>query len=113
MVKHEATQTCRTCAVKGRTTDLSAAWDHKVTVAGGPNTDQKLRAQTQSQADRHQNRGTDGRREYHRAKAETYDAEDNRRRACDIGEVVNEYILVRIKEGTSQPGDTEYAHHTD
>ena len=113
MVKHKATELGGTGTVKSRATDLGAARDDEVTVAGGPNTDEQLRIQAQSQTDRHQNRGTHRRREDHRAKAEADHAEDDRRRARDIGEVVNEDVLVRIKEGTRQPRDTEDTDHAD
>lgn len=39
VVKHKAAQTSGARAVKSRATDLCATGDHKVTVAGGPNTD--------------------------------------------------------------------------
>ena len=76
MVKHEAAQSRGAGTVKCRAADLSAARDHEVTVAGCPDADEQLRVQTESQTDRHQNRGADGRREDHCAEAEANHAED-------------------------------------
>lgn len=46
VVEHKAAQTSGTCAVKSRATDLGAARDDEVAVAGSPDTNEQLRAQT-------------------------------------------------------------------